>query len=153
MCYADSTTATNGRWTESSPVTKNRWRCKGESAAIEDNKFLFIFDSETERENTLNKQPWVILGHLLVRQEITEENFMETHELTHVPFGITFAGLPIQYHSWKAVHGLANMVDTADQDTPTHGHLKKNLGYNAKVWIDVRAPFPTGIPVISIEAP
>lgn len=54
----------------------------------------------------------------------------------------------MDYHSWEAVHGLANMAGRADTETPTTGHAKINLGYNARMRMDVRDLLPMGVPVI-----
>lgn len=84
---------------ETIDATRSIWHCKGDATPLENRKFIFSFDSERDRDNTLRKQPWVILGQVLVLHLVTEDNFMLDPPLTDVPFWVIFDGLPLDYHS------------------------------------------------------
>lgn len=80
-------------------ATRNQWHCRGDSLEIKNHKFIFEVNNESDEEQILNKQPWLILGNTLLIQEINEENFMEEIESYLVPIWVTFSGLPVDYAS------------------------------------------------------
>lgn len=121
-------------------AARSHWRSRGESQEIAGRRFLFKFNSASEKEHILNQQPWVILGQTLIMEKLTEEKYMLEPNLTQLPLRGSFSGLPLDYLCWEAVIGIANMVGRADEDTPTHGHARRNRGYNTKIWFDTQVP-------------
>lgn len=70
---------------------------------------------------------------------------MEDPELHEVPFWVTFSSFPVEYLSWSAVRGIANMVGKVDNRTLPFDHARRNLGFNVKILFDTRQPLPAGV--------
>lgn len=83
----------------------------------------------------------------MLMMELTEDNYMQEPKLTLLPLHVTFSGIPIHYLCWKAIIGIANMIGRAYEETPRHGHARRNRGFKANVWFDTRSPLPVGVTV------
>lgn len=118
---------------------------------IEDRKFLFEFHHDSDKERILNKQPWLILGNTLLIQEITEDNFMDDIDPSLLPIQVTLSSLPVDYASWQDIKGITNLVGQEDRGTPFGGHIRRNLGYNLKIWFSSKSSLPTAVPVTTIS--
>lgn len=50
--------------------------------------------------------------------------------------------------SWGVVCGITNMVGREDPEILTSSYVRKNLGFNTRIWFDTRNYLPSGIPIM-----
>lgn len=124
---------------------KNQWRCKGEANPIKNKKFLFSIDSKSDRDNIVRKQPWIILGQVLVLHLVLKQNLMLDPPILEVSFWVILNGLPLEYHSWDTIHELAATLDVVHKDTPTKGETRRMEAYNEKINLNIKKPLPKGV--------
>lgn len=78
---------------------RNQWCCCGDSTKMNGKRFIFSFNIKKDYEIALLKQPWIILGQLMIIHEVIENNFVVDPKLNDVPFWVTFSSLLVEYLS------------------------------------------------------
>ncbi|EPS67061.1 hypothetical protein M569_07716 [Genlisea aurea] len=122
---------------------------KMEITTMGDNKFLFRCAHKGDFNRILDGSPWHYEHHLLVLQEVADDEDHNSMELNHCPFHVQVAKIPFRSYSREFAEMVGNSIGTFMEAELTPEGRPKGPALRLRISLDITQPL---IRVVNLQA-
>ncbi|KAF5203006.1 hypothetical protein FRX31_007410, partial [Thalictrum thalictroides] len=127
-------------------ATKTKWSVRETSNVLRagPNCFICRFHKQDDHDRIINKQPWQILGHLVLLESFSTGHDFKTIQFHTMPLWISFSGLELEHYSTETVGMIATAAGRVAEVLPNGVIPRTAEGYRARVHVLVQFPLVEG---------
>ncbi|KAF5183803.1 hypothetical protein FRX31_026610, partial [Thalictrum thalictroides] len=132
---------------------KTKWSVRESADIIRagPNRFICRFQKSEDLERVLYKQPWQVLGHLIILEPFSTGKDAHSIRFETIPLWVSFIGLELEHHSTEIVGMIASATGTVSEVLPVGVIPRSAEGYRAHVNVLVHFPLVEGTMVNTLE--
>lgn len=104
---------------------------------VEDNLFVFRFESELDYNKVLREGPWRFDDFLMAFKEYRAAPMPKNEELSSVPFWIQVIGLPVKWQNDRMVRYVGSLLGEVMDSDPTVKRLEETREQFLRVRVDL----------------
>ncbi|KAF5203512.1 hypothetical protein FRX31_006901 [Thalictrum thalictroides] len=130
-------------------VINTKWIVRETSDVLRagSNRFICRFHKQDDHDQIFNKQPWQILGHLILMEGFSTGQDYKSIQFQTLPLWISFTGLELEHYSTETVGMIATAAGRVTKVLPNGVIPRSAEGYRARVHVQVQFPLVEGTKV------
>ena len=111
---------------------------------MNDNKLIFVFEEEVDRERVMLGEPWAYDKYLVILQWIEEEEAIEEVDFGATSFWVQLHGLPVRRINPEVASILGSSLGKVDPISAGEAHAEGGHAMRIRVSIDITNPLCRG---------
>ncbi|KAF5193605.1 hypothetical protein FRX31_016808, partial [Thalictrum thalictroides] len=108
------------------------------------NRFVCRFHKLEDLSRILEKQPWQVLGHVILIEAFSTVMDAALVGFESIPLWMSFSGLELEHHSTETVRMIATAAGSVNEILPTGIIPRTAEGYRANVNANIHRPIVQG---------
>jgi hypothetical protein len=111
---------------------------------MNDNKLVFVFEDEADRERVMMGEPWAYDKHLVILKRIEEDEAIEEVEFRETSFWVQLHGLPVRRMNHEVANALGSSLGKIDRVSEGEANAEGGMAMRIRVSMDVTKPLCRG---------
>ena len=111
---------------------------------MNDNKLVFVFEDEADRERVMMGEPWAYDKHLVILKRIEEDEAIKEVEFCETSFWVQLHGLPVRRMNHEVANALGSSLGKIDRVFEGEANAKGGMAMRIRVSMDVTKPLCRG---------
>ncbi len=111
---------------------------------MNDNRLVFVFEDEADRERVLMGEPWAYDKHLIILQRIEEDEAIDEVQFCETAFWVQMHGLPIRRMNNETVATIGSSLGSIVQGVESGANVDGGTAMRIRVSLDITKPLCRG---------
>jgi hypothetical protein len=111
---------------------------------LNDNRLVFVFEDEANRERVMMGEPWAYDKHLVILKRIEEDEAIEEVEFRETSFWVQLHGLPVRRMNYEVATAFGSSLGKIDHVSEGDASAEGGMAMRVRVSLDITKPLCRG---------